>query len=256
MAKSKMTVSKRDKDLLMVLAFILIAFLVYYFAMGPAITRAALLSEEVKTAETEYKMASDTVNKLPELKQEEKKMLKQLSEKYKQFFYEINEERLIYKLDSIFAVSGLPMATMTVSKPYADAIKVEEAEYLPVYYPLMNLAAKSNETLIIDEDKGVKTDKGKSKSKAIPKDAVELSNFDITFTAATYESAYNFIKAVEATDRTIIVKTVDLKKGKDGVGLDGKIQLGIYSIAKPNELDRVDLEFKPAQPKGKANPFS
>lgn len=256
MAKTRVPVAKRDKDLLKVLIFILIAFVVYYFGMGPAIARSTMLSEDALAAEAEYNQAAEVVRKLPELKQEEKKLISILSEKYQQFFYEINEERLLMKLDKIIADSGLPMSTITISKLYADAISTETADYSPVSYPLMDLAAKSNKSLIIDDGKGVQKDNQNSKSKEIPKDAVAYSDFQITFSAGTYESAYSFIKSVEELDRTIIVKNVNLKKGKNGAGLDGEILLGIYSIAKPNELDSTDLEFKPVQPKGKTNPFS
>jgi len=257
MSKPKVTVSNRDKGLLLILSFILIAFLMYYFVISPALARGSVLAEEVNTVKAEYERAADIVNKLPELKAEELDQKKGISEKYQQFFYEVNEERILYKLDTLLSQAGLPMSTMTISKLAAGAIEVEKADFTPVTYPLLGLAAISNDTLIGIADTGVNTTQtSQQNSKEIPKDAAAFSDFVITFNAASYESAYNFIKAVETMDRTVILRDIDFRESKDGAGIDGTLRMSVYSIAKPDQSDSNDLEFTPVLPKGKVNPFS
>jgi hypothetical protein len=224
--------------------------------MAPSIAIGSTLSEDKKMVEAKYEEAVDAVNRLPELKKNEADKLELLTEKYKQFFYEINEERILFKLDSLLSGAALPVSTLTLTKPYPDSISVDIVDYSPLTYPLLELAAKSNDTLISKDQNGVEISNTKSNSKEVPQDAVAYTDVTIGFTATTYESALNFIKSIENMDKTIIVKNVNLKKGKDGAGLEGDILLTIYSVAKPNKLDAIELEFKPALPKGKANPFS
>ncbi len=256
MKKPKMTrnMSKRDQNMLLLLAFVLIIFVIYYIVIGPQFDKGKLLAEEARSAKTEYENSVEIINKLPDIKKEELEKKNILSEKYKQFFYEVNIERILYKLDSLLSGAGLPMSSMTISKPSVGVIVTEKAEYIPLTYPLLELAAKSNDTLINENDSGVNSNEQTSDSKEGSNDVTAYTDINLSFSSTSYESAYGFIDSIEKMDRTIIIKNIDLRES--GNGIDGSLLLSVYSIAKPNQLDENDLEFDPVLPKGKANPFS
>ncbi len=253
MIKPKMATNERDKNLLMILALILVAFIAYYFVISPALTSKELLKADAEAAKAEYNRVSEIVQKLPELRKEEVEQKEALSEKYRKFFYEINEERILVKLNELIAGAALPVNSVTISKPAADSIKVEQPEYTPLAYPLMELASKTNAAIAIEKATGVEKEK---KSKELPPDAVAYSDFVIGFVGVPYESVDAFMKAVETMDRSVIVKSITIADARDAAGVSGQLVLGVYSLAKPNEAENIELQFNPAYIKGKANPFS
>lgn len=171
----KMTMNKRDQGLLLILAFILIAFVIYYLVISPQYEKGTLLAEEAKLTKIEYERSVEIANKLPDLKKEELENKKNISKKYKQFFYEVNIERILYKLDSLLSGADLPMSSIAISKPTVGVIETEKTEFNPLTYPLLELAAKSNDTLINKNESGVHNNEPKSGSK----DAIAYSNITI-----------------------------------------------------------------------------
>jgi len=96
MNKELLKISERDKKLLMILCMMLAAFLCYYFVLNPAMENGSVLQSQYTAATLENQRVQTVIINLPALKKEEIKEKRMLSEKYKQFFYEISEERILY----------------------------------------------------------------------------------------------------------------------------------------------------------------
>lgn len=259
MNKQLINVSERDKKLLMLMIMVLVAFLCYYFILNPALMKGSLLKSQYEEAKSENHRVEAVINKLPDLKKEEVSRKQQLQEKYKQFFYEINEARILYKLNTTITAAGFPADSVAFSRASAAEIDVDASDYEPLIYPLYVNATKTNPTLAIPKKETGDADQTnqpqQQSQNSIPKDSVAYSDITIGFASSSYEAIYNFLKKLEELDRSIVVKNVTIAKSIETNGIKGEIVLGVYSLAKPNASDSSDLQFDLVLPKGKPNPF-
>ena len=257
MNKQLINISERDKKLLMLMIMVLAAFLSYYFILNPALMNGSLLKAQYEDAKEENHRVETVINKLPDLKKEEVSQKQQLQEKYKQFFNEINEARIMYKLNTTITTAGFPVDSVAFSRASVAEIAVDTTDYKPLIYPLYVNASKTNPDLAITkEDTGDQTNQPQQQNQnSIPNDAVVYSDLSIGFSTSSYEAIYSFLKKLEELDRSIVVKKVTIEKSIETNGIKGEIILGVYSLAKPNESDSSDLQFNPSLPKGKPNPF-
>ena len=257
MNKDLLKISGRDRKLLTILCMILAAFLCYYFILNPALEKGSVLESQYAAAKLENQRVQTVIGNLPALKKEEAKGKKLLIDKYKQFFYEINEERILYKLNTTMAEAGFPVESVSFTRASAAEVSVETAHYEPLTYPLYIDASKTNPSLEVPKPQNKnEADQGQTQNQDVLKnDAVAYTDMTIRFTTSTYESIFSFLKKMETLDRSIIVKNIEITYSEQNKGLQGQIVLGIYSIAKPDESESADLKFNPVLPKGKANPF-
>lgn len=257
MNKDLLKISERDKKLLMLLSMILAAFLCYYFVLNPAMEKGSVLQSQYAAATLENQRVKTVIGNLPALKKEEIKEKSLLSEKYKQFLYEISEERILYKLNTTMAEAGFPVEVVSFTRASAADISVETPDYQPLVYPLYINASKTNPSLEVPKPQNEdEANQGQPQNQdTLPNDAAAYTDMTIGFTTSSYESIFGFLKKMETLDRSIIVKKIEIENSLQNTGLQGQIVLGIYSIAKPDWSESVDLKFNPILPKGKANPF-
>jgi Tfp pilus assembly protein PilO len=257
MNKDLLKISERDKKLLMILSMILAAFLCYYFVLNPAMEKGSVLQSQYAAATLENQRVKTVIGNLPALKKEEIKEKNLLSEKYKQFFYEISEDRILYKLNTTMAEAGFPVDVVSFTRASAAEISVETPDYQPLVYPLYINASKTNPSLEVPKPQNKdEANQGQPQNQdALPNDAAAYTDMTIGFTTSSYESIFGFLKKMETLDRSIIVKKIEIENSLQNTGLQGQIVLGIYSIAKPDRSESVDFKFNPILPKGKANPF-
>lgn len=245
----------RDKNLLIFLGVIVVLFVIYYFLLSPALDKASALKAERKSLSSELQRVQTTVEQLPANRKKAADDLAALTEKYKQFFYEPNQERLLYRLDQIIEASGLSLDGYAQTKPVAKSIDIPDVVYAPLQYPLLEQAAVINEELAKAAAADAKADDKSPAKNASAPDQVAVSYLSLDFSDTTYQNFFSFVKSLEDFDRGIIIENIYLQKNKTGTALSGQVVLGIYSLAKPNESESNDLEFTPALPKGKADPF-
>ena len=255
MKKQEASANTRDKNLLILLGVVILLFILYYFLLSPALDKAGQLKMEQEAVRTELQTAQTTVEQLPANRKEASAKLDALTEKYKQFFYEINQERLLYQLDTLINATDLPVNSYSQTKAVAKAIEEPDVVYAPLKYLLLEQAAVVNEKLAQALRLGTSGSGTIAASEGPAKDQVAVSYISLGFAGATYESFFNFLGAIEKLDRGIIIENFSIGNGGTGTALRGQLVLGIYSLAKPDEKESGDIEFTPVSPKGRLNPF-
>lgn len=250
-----MNITQRDKNLLMILAAAIIIYLLYRFFISPFLEVGAVLSQEKQSVEADLYRIDVLMEQYPSLKGEERTEKAKLSEKYSMFFYDLNQERILNKLDTLLVNSGLNISTYTPTGTAAVPITVSEPVYVPLDYPLLEVASKINSSLS-ETVEGEATDAAEASAgddEALIGD-IPTTDITLSFDNSSYESVMTFLKAVESMEKSLIVKNISMAKAEAGTG--GQIILSLYALPKPDDSDRDLLKFTPVIPKGKTNPFN
>lgn len=254
MKKIDMKVSKRDKNLLIFLITFIIGFFCLNYVIFPALNERSNLKAQEYVANEELKNIKDVISKKSSLETQEKQMKQQLSLKYEEFFYELNQERILFKLDTLIQQSGLAVKSYSPGDKTVSSILVPKSKYTYTKYPLLNYAIVTNPSLLDSFDKGqAKINKTGSSSTTLTEESIAQMQININFNNTSYASIMSFIKNLEDMNKAIVVNEIDIHKGE--TNLSGRIVITIYSLPKVNENENNELIFSPSTSKGKADPF-
>jgi len=255
MSKKTLVTNQRDKNLLILLAVAIVIYICYYFIINPALIMGDELSLQADGVKAELTRSNELVAQYPSLILEENKQKLLLVEKYKMFFYDLNQERILYKLDSLIAGAGFAVTTYSTAPLTASPILYPAPQYIPVTYPLLELASKANPSLIPQAATQVELAPAVTEDVTqAPADAIGTSDITLGFSAATYEAAMTFLKSLEDMDKSVIVRNISIAKAETGIS--GQIILSFYTLPKVDESGKDELKFLPIIPLGKANPFN
>lgn len=255
MKKKPMSISPSELRLLSILAAAIIVFILYSYVINPALLSGSLLSQENKAAEAELTRINTLIEKYPTLKEDVSVEKKLLAEKYKIFFYDLKQEQILYKLDSLMVNSGFNITSYVTTKPSAAPIIASSPNYKPLTYPLLDKAKKMNPSLEPEPaaEQNANQDASGGENQ-IQLEAIPTTDITLSFSNASYESVMAFIKSLEDMDKSLFVRTISMAKSEAGTG--GQIILSLYSLPKPDDSDMDLLKFKPVIPKDKVNPFN
>ena len=256
MKKIDMTVTKRDKNLLIILLTAIIGFICFNYVISPALDTAGKLKVNADILQVELNRVNDLVSRKSTLETEENKKKMQLTEKYAAFFYELNQERILYQLDILIGQSGFPVVSYVPSQSVVSSIVNPKSQFTYTKYPLLNYALVSNSSLINSVDKGQAVTNPNSSTKAATTLTEEsIPTFDITlnYSSASYSSIISFINKLEAMNKAIIIKKIDIHQAE--TNLSGQIVISIYSMPKVDENESNYLKFLPSTGNGKVDPF-
>jgi hypothetical protein len=253
MKKFSVEINQRDKNLLFILVAVIIAFLLYNFIINPALINGTILAQERESTEYELNRVKTVIAQYPDLKKEEPVEKAKLVNKYKMFFDDLNQERILYRVDTLLINSGFNVSSYALTKTVASQIIANKPVYTSLTYPLFEIASKINPSLVElikdDDDTGAESSVATDSMDFIPTTELTLS-----FNNTSYESVMAFLQSVENMDKSLIIKSVSMSKSETGVG--GSIILSLYSLPKLDDTDKDLLKFDPVIPKGKANPFN
>jgi hypothetical protein len=265
MKNKKFVTDSRDKKLLYILGTVIAAFLVYQYGISPAWENYNSISIETDIINQQLAEAHLAIGSLAENKDLYNTTFKELTEKYKPFFYEINQESIIYYIDTLIANAGLKVESYGQSPTALETIPVYGGSRDILSYPLLDEGALINPRLI---EKGgnnganVTAENGQGQEDEVFDDSIPATQITLNFSQATYENITGFLHQVESKDRAIIVDGISIAKtktrdgGEAGAGnLSGSISLRIYSLPKLDSAESNDLVFQPVLPMEKTNPF-
>ncbi len=254
MRKMDIKVSERDKKMLIILLAVVIGFLCYTFIMSPALTKGSELKAKAVAASAELKRVKNLIGNLSTIQTQESDKKQEISKKYEQFFYDLNQEQILYKFDTLFAESGMSVSSYTPSKQVVASIPAN-SKLSYITYPLLDLASKSNFSLTdpIYKIKAEKTATETTTQTTLPADAVPTYDVTINFNSTSYASIMTFIRKLEEMNKSIVIKKIDLRKSD--VNLNGQIILTLYSLPKVDEKESEYLKFLPSVGTGKPDPF-
>lgn len=255
MKKMDIKVSERDKKMLIILLAVVIGFFCYTFIISPALTKGSELKAKAVAASSELKRVKNLIENLSTIQTQEADKKQEISKKYEQFFYDLNQEQILYRMDTLFQESGMSVASYTPSKLVVASIPAN-SKISYVTYPLLDLASKSNFSLT-DPIYKIKADKAATETTTdtttLPADAVPTYDVTINFNATSYASIMTFIRKLEEMNKSIVIKKIDLRKSD--VNLNGQIILTLYSLPKVDEKESEYLKFLPSVGTGKPDPF-
>ncbi len=256
MKKQSFAINQKDKGLLTFLIAVAIVLCCYYFIIGPQLNKTVALNVQKETVVADLDRAAMIVERLPALEKEEKEMKAELVEKYRPFFYELNQERILYKLDDLMIESGFQVISYVTSDDSVSGIAIPKGTYTPPNYPLLNLASVINmESLKNQESLGdgaLKNNTGSSAGESAS-DAVPTNDITLSFNSSSYSSLISFMEKIEKMNKTVILKNMVLNQSSGELG--GQLVLSFYSMPKLDESEKDYLKFLPGADLGRENPF-
>jgi len=244
--------SGRDRNLLILLLTVVVFYLCYTFVITPCMTETRMLQAELQSAKDELARAEALSGKEDEMKEQEAAMKKEIVEKYAAFLTDVKQSRLLYKVDILAVGAGLPISSYVPANAAVSHVTVETGFYVPEDYPLENLAFEINPEL----PKGSSDGEESGSRVSAPDGSGDMlpgTDVSIGFGTTPYESVYQFIAEVEKMNKTAFLKSINLT-GSGGT-VQGQLVFSFYSLPRfdPNQKDGLD--FNPAIPPGKPNPF-
>lgn len=252
MKKASFIGSRRDRNLLMVLAVAIVFYLCYTFIITPALDQKAILDMELEAVTAELERAEAAIAGLPELEKQAKALNKELEQKYKVFFPELDQARILYQMDTLMINSGFDASSFIPSSAVATAVLIEQGSYLPLSYPLLDIASRINPDLAgsaAASQEGTPAEATGESGDMIPE-----MNITISFNDADFESINGFLAAVEGMNKTVVLRNVSIAEETDG--LQGQLLLSLYALPRLNDAENGYLEFTPVIPQGKPSPFN
>lgn len=246
MKKQKVVSNSRDRNLLLLLATLVILFLIYNYAVTPILERGAMLKEELASAEAQLDYVTETIVNYPKLVEEEEMLSATVSDKYSVFFHEIVQERILYRLDTLIGLAELPVNRYSTSSVEAGPLDLPKPTFMPLEFPLFDLAAAVNPELLKEPPMLGEIGEGES---------IPVTDITLDFYATTFESAMSFMESVETMDKSIIMKNVAIRKA-DEAGIEGQFVMSFLSLPHIDNALKDYLKFSPVIPRGKVDPFN
>ncbi|HWQ78556.1 MAG TPA: type II secretion system protein GspM [Anaerovoracaceae bacterium] len=256
----------RDRNLLILVVAAIVFYFCYNFVMAPYKASTEALQAELGAAQSELARVQELSGKEEELKKQEADLKDEINDKYAAFLTDIDQSRILYRVDSLAMATGFPITDYSPSPDMVSQVSVETGFYAPQGYPLKDLAVKINPTDAEDEagQEGASagqegTASGQPSSEAAPaavesEDMIPGTDITMGFKAASYESIYSFIGQVENMNKTAFLRGIDIR-GNAG-SLEGQMIFSFYSLPPFDPKMKDGLDFSPAIPTGKANPFN
>ena len=272
MNKKNLSMSSRDRNLLIILGLLVVIFICYMYIVSPAIDRAASLKSDLENLKSQITVAEANVAKLQSIRIEEINKKNQIVEKYKGFFYEINQERILYQIDTLIAASGITLSSYTPTPADTMQIIADKGVYIPLQYPLLDMAKRVNPSLTsttntqaqnnppaantgTSSEQPVTDTQTPVVADATAADAIPHTEITLAIGSSNYASVLNFISYLENMNKSIVIKSMDMIK-TDTTGVQGQIIISLYSLPKLDDSDKDYLKFLPVTAIGKANIFN
>jgi len=134
--KFNITMSKKEKNLLLILFFTLLFWLTYQFLFIPQQSKLAALYAEKENYEMQLKILEQAISKDDKLKLEEESLKNNINEKSKKFYYNIDQPGLMQLLNTIIETSDLNITSMNFSQPSSLDFKgLEEINAIGISLP-------------------------------------------------------------------------------------------------------------------------
>lgn len=271
-----MKVSKREKLLLVLLAFVAIGVVYYQFIYVKQVAKLEELKAQEQEVNLKYETMLAKVNTIEKNTTDIKIFRESINSKSMMLYPELYQEKIILEINSLLEEAGikgsLSFSEVTVSpvekyfvgetgektestlqKP-ADDIKELNGEEIEVSEDTANSDKNTNNGESTGNNEVTEGEQPASgEAGATEGDMVEQMKVSISFTG-TYVNTTKFIKLVSEYARLIAMPNLSLSaSGEDA--LSGSLDLEFYSIPKISEEDSEYLKWTIENTYGKENPF-
>lgn len=274
-----MKVSKREKLLLVLLAFVAIGVIYYQFIYVKQVAKLDELKAQEQEVNSKYETMLTKVNTIDKNKTDIKIYRESIGSKSMLLYPELYQEKIILEVNELlkeagikgslsfsevtvapvekyFAGEAVENIESTLQKP-ANEIKELNGEEVAESESTSNNSGNVNSGESTETTEGAEGTGGEQPATGTPETAegnmVEQMKVSISFTG-TYANTTTFIKLVSDYARLVAMPTLSLSaSGEDAVS--GSIDLEFYSIPKISEEDSEYLKWTIENTYGKENPF-
>lgn len=252
-----MKLSKREKILVILLAFFLIGVAYYQFVFIKQKTKVDELNTQKEELSTTYDNMVIQVNSMEKNKTNIKIYRDSIGSKSMLLYPQLYQDKIILEINKLLdeakikgSLSFSEVAVSTVEQYFI----AEEGQGEEVGIPSLQGPADVINALNTEKDKNNSEESKKETSKEGVKNLlVEQMKVSLSF-SGTYSNTTKFIKLVSDYARLVAVPTISLSaSGEDSVS--GTLDLEFYSIPKVSDEDMEYLKWTLNNPYGKANPF-
>lgn len=252
-----MKVSKREKLVLVLLAFVAIGVIYYQFIYVKQVAKLEELRAQEQEINLKYETMLAKVNTIEKNTTDIKIFRESINSKSMMLYPELYQEKIILEINSLLEEAGikgsLSFSEVTVS-PVEKYFVGEAGEKTE---PTLQKPAKDIKELSGEDTESNEGTEGKQPVSGETGDMegnmVEQMKVSISFTG-TYVNTTKFIKLVSDYARLIAMPNLSLSaSGEDA--LSGSLDLEFYSIPKISEEDSEYLKWTIENTYGKENPF-
>lgn len=241
-------ISKREKNLLLLVFVLLVFYFSYTFLLQPANAERLQLEEEMTQLQNDISRANALIGKAPELEQQLEQQRKEISDKYTVYLNSIDQEEILAKLGQLAQAANLTIYSYEATEPMAISVPIEQGGYQDLSYPLLDLARGINPSLPQDQSQQ-STEELQSPSE----DLLASQYITLGFENATYTSIHQFIRSVENLDKSIQVRTLQLESNSSL--LRGVISVVVFRLPSVDPDQESDYPLIAIAPRGKVHPF-
>lgn len=250
-----MSISKKDKKLLLVVGALAVGVMYYSFIYSPMTDSAAAKAKQKETVQQQYEKDLQDINTLDSRKASMDLLLTKTTEKASKFYPEIAQDKLIDELNTIMTNAGLKTSAITYTNKEVSAVEK---------YTIGNKKIGEG-TLgsIVDSYKSgtaAPANSGSSSAPSAPSTSgatgPTIPQLKVTLTVnSSYDSVKKFLQALEANAERINVTNMQLSPKSD-TDVTGTINLEYYAVPKLDTSDDDYLKWAYNNVYGKDTIFS
>lgn len=268
-----MKVSKREKLLLVLLAFVAVGVVYYQFIYVKQVAKIEDLKAQEQEVNLKYETMLTKVNTIEKNKTDIKIYRESIESKSMKLYPELYQDRIILEVNKLLNEAGmkgsLSFSEVTVSpvekyfageaggnaeptlKQPADEIKELNGEEVESTEDITNSNENTSSGKTTEETEGEESSTGEIVTTEGP--MVEQMKVSVSFTG-TYANTTKFVNLVSEYARLVAMPTISLSaSGEDAVS--GSLDLEFYSIPKIYDEDSEYIKWTIENTYGKQNPF-
>ncbi len=271
-----MKISNKEKTMLYVLGSIIVGFLYYQFVYSSQVIQLQEKLKQESEIKQKYDTAMNTINSMESKKSDVKILNAKIDNEALPFYPTISEEHVIVELNKLLEDSGLK-GGITFSPIVSDSVEISKKEgkslaesslqgivdeYNSVFKDTEK-TQKSNDTTVNNATKNETNTKDSNNTsgtsntnstKDKKKNTVQYLKCEVKF-EGSYDSINKFLNIIDKNEKKIVVNSIKLSSDTLK-GINGTINLEIYSVPKINDELESYLKWDLNNTYGKSVPFS
>ncbi|QAA31165.1 hypothetical protein [Clostridium manihotivorum] len=259
-----MKISEREKYLLGILLAVLVVVGYYQFVYTKQVEKIDGLKTQRAASQSKYNEVMATINSLDSKKEQVKILNAKISDKSKNLYPELIQEKLILEIDDLIKGSNLK-ANVNFSNLQVQGVESNKSTYQPLpSSSLQSLAdqynnkASQSTTVTNNQQSGNSNQAAQQNNNGQTKDSsggntAQQMKVTLSF-KGTYSNLATFIKNVEARNKRIVLSNLSMTQSSDK-NISGSLTMEFYAVPKIGDEDSDYSKWILNNKYGKDSPF-
>lgn len=246
-----MTLSKREKILLIISGILLISFLIYNFVLLPQFKKLNELENESEKLEKDLLDSKESIDSIENSDEKIDIKTNEIKEITDNLFPSLQQNEILLLLDKFIKESNIKIQGINFSEIVLSPIQNNEInesiendnKFNNIINKYKNLTQDNYQIEKEDNESEIKEDQ-----------VIAIENISATVIySGNYNELIDFLSYINDFEKNIIIKDITVIETNEGVS--GDIVLNFYGIPKINQLDQEFIELPNNNINGKNNPF-